>query len=128
MLLLGAVEEPFVYVGVGGLLVAAPLVHFGHGNVGRGFLSLGMRAGLPLGTAAVGFGLSSESCGSDGEADYCAGIGAVVGFLAGSLAAVAFDAGVLAREPAPERAPSVAWSPGFTATPDSLQLQVSGNF
>lgn len=128
VLMLGALEEPFAYVGVGGLLVAAPIVHFGHGNVGRGFLSLGMRTGLPFGTAAVGYGLTTGACPSDDDADYCGGIGAVVGLFVGSVAAVVLDSAVLAWEPAPEPPPGVSWSPSLAATPNSAQLLVSGNF
>jgi hypothetical protein len=34
--------------------LASPLVHWTHGNVGRGFLSLGLNVGLPITGAMIG--------------------------------------------------------------------------
>lgn len=51
----GAVGSRAVaYTGLAGFVVATPIIHFTHGNVGAGFASLGLRAGLPaLGVAGL---------------------------------------------------------------------------
>ncbi|HKY40907.1 MAG TPA: hypothetical protein VJN18_33460 [Polyangiaceae bacterium] len=126
VLVLGAANENFAYVGVGGLFLAAPIVHFGHGNVGRGFLSLGMRVALPIGGAALGS--ASEGCGGGGEQDFCGLAGAAIGLLVGGVAAIALDSAVVAWEPVPKETRAVSWSPGLIATKDSARLLVSGSF
>lgn len=42
------------YVGFAGHLLTGPMVHFAHGNVGRGFGSLGLNAGIATAGAVVG--------------------------------------------------------------------------
>jgi Flp pilus assembly protein TadD len=72
------------------LVLGAPVVHWAHGEVGRGFGSLGLRVGLPL----VGAGLG---CAVDyGSRDFGCIFGAAVGAALGMLSAVFIDAGALA--------------------------------
>ena len=47
---------PLVAVGMIGHSLSSPIVHWVHGNVGRGFLSLGLNIGLP----AVSYGIAAE--------------------------------------------------------------------
>jgi len=81
-------------LGVTGLIVGAPIVHFAHGRVGTGFASAGLRVGLPIVGALIG--VAAEDC-HDGR-DWCGLGGAAVGVLVGGVAAIALDAAVLARE------------------------------
>jgi hypothetical protein len=93
--------HPALNVGFGmaftGALIA-PIVHFANGNVGRGFIDFGARAGGAL----VGAGLGVASyCAATGGEDGCAGLGASFGLLGGSVAMAILDASVLARKRRP---------------------------
>jgi hypothetical protein len=81
---------------VSGYVVAPPIVHFAHGEIGRGFADLGIRVGAPLVLGLVGFAAFSgqSSPGNDGIAP--GAVGAILGSGLGMLAAVALDASVLA--------------------------------
>lgn len=73
-------------------VLGGPIVHWSHGNVGRGFGSLGLRVGAPLLLAAAFVG------GCDGNGDMgCLGA-ALMGLLLGSGAAIAIDAAAIARD------------------------------
>ena len=42
------------YAGIASFVLASPIIHFAHGNIGAGFASLGLRVGPPaLGVAAA---------------------------------------------------------------------------
>jgi hypothetical protein len=99
-------------VGAAGAYAAPPVIHFAHGNIGRGVLSLGLRAGLPLGGAFVG--ANSRDC-SDGS-ETCELGGVALGLFAGWAGAVAIDAAALSWEPeaTPPPAPRAAVSPRLT--------------
>lgn len=71
-----------------GYVFGGPIVHWGHGHAGRGFGSMGLRIGLPLGTLLFASEACDRSCDS----------AAVGGLVLGAIAAVAIDAGALARE------------------------------
>jgi hypothetical protein len=100
--------------------VAAPLVHFSHGNVGKGFADLGLRVGLPVVSGLVGVGiveaLPRPDCNNPANASATAcqpfGLlaevvfGGVLGVATGVVTAITFDAAVLGRETVPADAPS----------------------
>ena len=71
----------------------AGIVHFVHGNTGRGFASFGVRLGMPLAGAIVGAGLDS-GCNSY----LCEADGAAIGLLLGMGGAIAIDAAVFAYD------------------------------
>jgi hypothetical protein len=71
----------------------AGIVHFAHGNPGRGFASFGVRLGMPLAGAIVGAGLDS-GCNSY----LCEKNGAAIGLLLGMGGAIAIDAAVFAYD------------------------------
>jgi hypothetical protein len=76
----------------------AGIVHFVHGNTGRGFASFGVRLGMPLAGAIVGAGLDS-GCNSY----LCEADGAAIGLLLGMGGAIAIDAAVFAYDdPVPQ--------------------------
>jgi hypothetical protein len=88
---------------------AAPLVHFSHGHVGKGFLDLALRAGIPVATGFIGGAIAAAEpapgCGTPsgcalfgGAMQELAGIG--IGVMIGVATAVTIDATVIAREPA----------------------------
>lgn len=96
------------YVGLGGYLLGAPVVHLAHGNPGRGAASFVLRAGLPVLGFAAGYALFHHPDRSSGDWNFSGlGEGALMA-LGGMGACVALDAALFARESSPdeERAPS----------------------
>jgi hypothetical protein len=94
----GAAAQSGAVAGTGGLIyLGGPaVVHFAHGNVAKGFGSMGLRLGAPFAGALLGFGVGAASCSSDRTS--CAAVGAGLGFLTGYLAGISIDAGLLAYE------------------------------
>jgi hypothetical protein len=78
-------------------VIGPPIVHWAHGNVGKGFGSLGMRLVAPVLGAGIGCALDQ----SGGELG-CLG-GLALGGFAGIVLAVVLDNALLAYDPAPER-------------------------
>jgi hypothetical protein len=105
-----------------GYMLGGPVVHFAHGNVGRGFGSLGLRVGVPLAGAVAGAAVTSRS-----GCDYCAFGGAIVGGIAVIGGAIALDASLLAYDREP-RTVSVALVPGRADQGTPSSLVVSGSF
>ncbi|HKU45111.1 MAG TPA: hypothetical protein VJR89_43425 [Polyangiales bacterium] len=91
--------------------IGAPIVHFAHGEIERGFGSLGLR--LLVGPLGAVFGLMGY-CAATGGATDCSGDGALWGLLGGALSVSLLDAFALAREPvaASEHASSLGVSVG----------------
>lgn len=109
-------------VGLFGFLLGAPVVHFAHGHVGKGFLSMGLRVGMPL---ALGYGFASAASCSSSD-DFGCGLGELVlGILLGAAGASAIDAAAIARE-------KVRVQPDVTVVPTlgrhKLGLAVGGAF
>jgi len=95
---IGAQSAPPAIVGSLGYALGSPIVHWSHGNVGRGFASLGLRLGLPFVTGAVGAAVAG-GC-SDCDVPPAFG-GAIIGAGVGALAAMIIDDVALAREEVP---------------------------
>jgi hypothetical protein len=87
---------------LGTFVLGGPLVHFAHGQVGKGFGSLALRTALPLAAGFAGGQLASADCG----AEFCGIGGVLLGGLTGVVAAVAIDSAGLAYEPVRERTSS----------------------
>ncbi|HLM72707.1 MAG TPA: hypothetical protein VK459_08445 [Polyangiaceae bacterium] len=109
----GGVVSSFALVGTG-LVVqvfAAPIIHWSHGHVGRGFLSLGLSGGLPFAAGALGALASSD--------DYSVPGAVFGGFLTGMLIGRAIDVAVLSYDKVEEGSPeSVKWAaPELTLAP-----------
>lgn len=84
---------------LGGYLLGGPIVHFAHGEVGKGFGSLGLRVVLPLAGGVTG-GLIGVST-SDGDGFAALGSfagGASIGVLVGAAGAILIDVAALAHE------------------------------
>jgi hypothetical protein len=108
-----AIWTPSYVVG----LFSGPIVHFAHGNVGKGFGSLGLR-GLagPMGVLPGLMGYCAATGGHDG----CARAGALWGLTGGLAVVSAIDAFALAYEPVESDTsstppPSVMVGPGSIA-------------
>ncbi|WP_437926244.1 hypothetical protein WMF37_45650 [Sorangium sp. So ce291] len=56
----GAESEPLVMVGVGGFALGGPVTHWANGNVGKGFISLGLNAGGAFGGGLIGLAIASS--------------------------------------------------------------------
>lgn len=91
-------EDDTAELVLGTYLFGGPIVHWSHGNVGRGFASLGLRVGTPL---VLGFALASTCEPGGGEYD-CLGALAT-GVLVGAGTAIVLDSIALAweKEPVP---------------------------
>lgn len=76
-----------------GYLVVPGAIHFAHQNSGRGFVSMGIRLGMPLAGAILGASLTS-GC----DQVLCEEQGATIGVVSGMGAALALDATFLAYE------------------------------
>ncbi|TKD12731.1 hypothetical protein [Polyangium fumosum] len=82
---------PITYVGIAGHVLTGPIVHWAHGHVGKGFASLGLNVGLPLGGGLLGL---MAGAGTGYEAIGYVAIGALVGYVA----APALDMAVFSTE------------------------------
>lgn len=94
--------DTMVTLGLVGYEFAPGIIHFAHGNPGRGFASFGIRLGMPI--AGIILGAASAS-GCDGFE--CEAGGAALGLLLGMGGAMALDAAVFAYDD-PERASDAA--------------------
>jgi hypothetical protein len=96
------ITNVFWTASVATFFVGAPVIHWKHGHVGKGFGSLGLRVGLPVAAFLGGLLIGNAAC-SDSDSDTSivgcpVAVGAVAG-VAGLVAAPIVDAAVLAREP-----------------------------
>jgi len=112
--------EPLLWIGGGGYLLGAPVVHLAHGNPGRAAASLGLRVALPI--AFFGVGTVIEDCHGQ---DFC-GLGSmVIGVPLGMATAIALDAALLARDTVKR---PLALVPTAAFGPNSASLGLSGSF
>ena len=88
---------------VGTFVAGGPIVHFAHGNVGKGLGSLALRVGLPILSGVVGSAVERTQCSGG---DFCGVGGAFIGGLAGIAGTIVIDSTVLGYERVPERASS----------------------
>ncbi|HEY3495937.1 MAG TPA: hypothetical protein VGK73_14665 [Polyangiaceae bacterium] len=98
-------------LGVATYALGGPVIHFGHGNPGRGVLSLGLRTLLPVG---LGVGTVQAMCSP--HSDFC-GIVAIPAALVGIVAAVTLDAAAIARDEVPASPRSSSRTLGFSLRP-----------
>lgn len=126
----------------GALVVGAPLltlpgatIHWYHGHLGRGFLSIGLRAGLSFGGALVAS--SAKSGGSKLTNPYELLEAAVYGYVVGQLVAQLIDVAALGWEepkewvsaPALDDGGAASFAPSVGATPNgTLLLGLGGVF
>jgi hypothetical protein len=120
-------------------LVGGPTVHLVHGRYSTAGIDLGIRAGAPLVTGVIGFGIGAllgagaGGSGSNGSfvSPELAGalVGGVLGFFGGIVGAVGVDAGLLSRERIPMTPPSaLQWAPTVLPTRGGAHVGVAGTF
>src|SRR5262249_31312307 len=134
--------------GVLGFLLATPIVHMVHGNIGPGFGSMGLRALLPLlglGMGAIAGAIAGGTEGSGNFDKFANGAsgtvnGAVLGGLIAAGGCVLIDAAAFAytKEPldshpastlAPRRLyPTVTLGPTFGLRRDYASVGLAGGF
>ncbi len=121
----GASDSPGVWLtslglGGAGLLLGGPIIHWAHGNTGKGFGALGLNFGMPLVGGGLGVATTciAGGCGSGSEG-IGVFLGLVVGGSAGLLASMIIDVAALSYEQTPS-GPSFASrkAPTWTLLPD----------
>jgi hypothetical protein len=125
LLVAGRDSSKTIELGVAGLLLAPPIIHWAHGNVGKGFGSLALRILPPIVAVALivdGGGFESSSRKSDIEVD----LGVIVA-LAWIPTAIAVDAAVLAYDDVPVKS-AVTWRPGFSLVRGGATVGAGGTF
>jgi hypothetical protein len=100
------VGPAFWVAGASSYALGAPVVHAAHGQWGRAAGSLGLRIGLPLGGALMGYGIAQATLQGGGGGDDHGGAQSTVlylftlgGGLVGAITAAFVDACALAYEP-----------------------------
>jgi len=99
-------------------LVAGPVVHFAHGNWGRGFISLGARALAGPMFAVMGV---AGYCAATAGVTNCSQTGAMYGLLGGLAIVDVFDAFVLAHDEV-EPTEQASYAPYVSVGPSSLMV------
>jgi len=109
-------------------LVGGPIIHWAHGHGAKGWGSLGLRVGLPLGGTLAGFLVGKAVCGdSNGDFIDCPVVYGALGLLGGMVAAPVVDATIVAREPVtPPAGPPIQAL--FVPSGDGGKLVVAGRF
>ncbi len=110
--------------------LGGPIIHFAHGQVGMGFLSLGLRIGLPV----LGFAAASSAvggCGSNGG--LCESKAVLLTASLGAAAAMVLDWTLLARktvitQPGLFQVGNVRANPNLGVTRGGVSLGLSGSF
>src|SRR5690606_22551016 len=88
-----------VTLGFASYALGGPIVHFAHGNAGKGFGSLGLRVGVPAPRCGTGVALAGG--GSEAGISGLSVLFGVPGLILGAVPAIALDARVLAYQTAP---------------------------
>jgi hypothetical protein len=95
--------QPLPGLGILTYAFGPPIVHFSHGNVGKGFADIGIRIVSPFLFAVPGLMLAMAVTPREGEDRRTAmDIGGYTGMALGAAFAMAVDALVLAKERVPE--------------------------
>lgn len=106
-LIVGAATEDatLIGIGIGGHFLSAPIVHWANAEVGRGFGSLAMNVGLPIGGFFVGYGL-----GAIIDDPPTSGVAAFIVGAMGLIAAPVIDLAVLAyKKPSGSSDSAAGW-------------------
>jgi hypothetical protein len=105
-------------IGGGGFLLGGPVTHWVHGNVAKGFGSLGLNFGMPVVGGALGAGLVCISAGCDADQGIDIFLGVVVGGSLGLIASMILDVSVLSYENQPTKPVISRRAPGWKIVPD----------
>ena len=112
----GLAAPALLIAGAGTFAFGGPIVHLAHDNSTSALLSFGLRAGMPVASAALGYALVSGAANNCTGADWCGSRiiaeGALAGFVIGAISASAIDIGLLAHDrPSRSRRTSFALAP-----------------
>lgn len=143
MMILGPVgdNEELAGWGVAGYFLGGPIVHVAHGRGVAALQSFGLRAGLPLFGALLGYrlgphdtacvyaasdrpvdgGFGEGGCGDEGSI-----VGMMVGAVSGGVTAIVLDAKYLTTYKKQVAAPS--WSASIKPTHGGVSIGVAGAF
>jgi len=119
-------------LGTGAYLLGGPIVHVTQRGAGRGFASLGLRAGAAVGGALTGALIggaigSKEKCGGN---DNCGlsgfALGGAVGLFGGGLIAMLVDSAGLAYKSSTPMTPALALSPIYHPSTHHAGLALQG--
>lgn len=114
-------HQVFIPPAMLGYALVGPITHVAQGNWGRMGLSLLARGVLPM----AGLALGASSC-ADGGSDCVESV--ISGGVLGMVLASTIDAGLIAREPAPQP-PSRAWlAPALELSPQRAFFGAAGTF
>jgi hypothetical protein len=102
-----------------------PTVHWANGENGRGFASLGLRAGLTTGLGLLGYELAGAPSKCPEDSCMGAGLATMVGAAVGMLIAQLVDATTMAYRPAVS-APTGPAKPAFALAPTLTPLKTGG--
>lgn len=112
----------FVGMGIGGVgaLFGGPIVHWAHGNTGKGFGALGLNIGVPVLSGGIGVAVA---CGAGGCSNSSGGFGVFFGLLVGGslglIGSMIIDVTALAYDNnMPVAATASRKAPGWTLVPD----------
>ena len=117
--------------GVGVYALGGPIVHWSHGEVGRGFASLGLRVGVPIASGYALYGLTCPKRSGHELSEYGQGLGCVVttgfGVLLGMTGAAIADHLLLVKDRASSSTTQrVSWSPTLAPSREGMTLGVVG--
>jgi hypothetical protein len=129
LLIGGASESSSTVAGLGFLLYAlgGPVVHAANGEPGRAFASLGLRAGVPIAGAMLGYGLGRGTCNSSSSCFGAAILGGL-GLFGGAVAASVIDGAVLAKRQVTEEVQAARITPHVAIDSTGAQGGVAGTF
>lgn len=120
-------------VGVGGLVLGAPALHFINHNYGTGVASLAVRGGVALMVASLANGtqracpMNDSGCGVEHFGDEILAAGVAFGLLLGGVVYMIVDDTALARVTVPRRR-AVELSPIVAPQAEGVSLGVGGSF
>lgn len=104
-----------------GFFLGGPIIHWAHGNTGKGFGALGLNLGVPVAAGGLGVGLACAAggCGGHGDAGVGIALGLMIGGSVGLITSMIIDVTVLSYETKEPDASSIAKrSPRWTIVPD----------
>jgi hypothetical protein len=137
----GAANSPGVLitglsVGGAGLLFGGPVVHWAHGNTGKGFGALGLNFGMPVVSSGLGVAIACAAGGCSGRGD---GFGLFFGLMVGGslglvgsmivdVTTLSYDSNVPVASTASRKSPTWTLLPDLKITREKTTFGVAGVF
>ncbi|WP_438005906.1 hypothetical protein WME89_45830 [Sorangium sp. So ce321] len=83
----GSESGALIMVGIGGFALGGPVTHWANGNVGKGFISLGLNAGGAFGGSMIGVAIGSSGDGWEALGGFL--VGGALGLFAANIVDIA---------------------------------------